>query len=102
HGVVLLPRGQDPIPFSGQVHRCLSRFTAPEGGNRRSSGYGTGRRLLRRNARAHPLARSHAGTIALWQFPYHNWSPLIPTNPLPWPLATGITGSRGVTASEPS
>jgi hypothetical protein len=29
--VVLLPRGQNPIPFSGQLHRCPNRFTAPEG-----------------------------------------------------------------------
>jgi hypothetical protein len=40
-----------------------------------------------------------AGTVGLWQFPCHSWLPLIPTNPLPRPLATGITGWRGVTAS---
>src|ERR1700694_4201428 len=36
----------------------------------------------------------------LWQFLCHNWLPLIPTNPLPRPLATGITGWRRATASE--
>jgi hypothetical protein len=44
---------------------------------------------------------SSAGTIELWQFPYHNWSPLNPTNPPQRPLATGITGWRRDTASEP-
>src|SRR5580698_4945514 len=44
---------------------------------------------------------SSAGTIALWQFPYHNWSPLNPTNPPQRPLAIGITGWRSDTASEP-
>jgi hypothetical protein len=31
----------NPIPFSGQVHRRQGRFTAPEGGNCRSPAYGT-------------------------------------------------------------
>jgi Calcium binding len=42
-----------------------------------------------------------AGTVGPWQFPSHNWPPLIPTNPPLRPLATGITGWRRATASDP-
>ena len=55
---------EDKIRFPFQA-KCIAAKVvspAPEGGNRRSPGYGTGRRLLRRNARAHPLARSHYGS----------------------------------------
>jgi hypothetical protein len=34
-------RLQNPIPFSGQVHRCQSCFAATESGNRRSPANGT-------------------------------------------------------------
>ena len=44
------------------------------------------------------LIRWHGRTMAV---PCHNWLPLIPTHPLPRPLATGITGWRRATASEP-
>src|ERR1700722_19274798 len=44
---------------------------------------------------------SSAGTIALWQVPCHNWSPSNPTNPPRRPLATGTTGWRRDTVSEP-
>jgi hypothetical protein len=36
-----------------------------------------------------------------WLFRYRNWLPSIPTNPLPRPLAIGITGYPRATASEP-
>src|SRR5439155_12462754 len=40
NGVVLLPRRQNPIPFSGKVHRGQDRFAPQEGGNRGSPAHG--------------------------------------------------------------
>src|ERR1700677_3667356 len=42
-----------------------------------------------------------AGTVGLGPFPFHNWFPLTPPHPPQRPLATGFTGWRRATASEP-